>query len=90
MLKVISGDLRITGRPTAERVKWIRENYYRDGRLYSDTPRDQWWMIGKLFKLIAPNNRWAEVRYDVDGIEVDSITPDGYREWLRALRAAQA
>lgn len=71
------------GPPNAARVRYIHEHYYCDLRLYSDTPRDEWWMIGKLFY----RENGVEVPYDSDGIEVGSVVPTGYREWLRTCRA---
>ena len=71
----------------AERVKYLRTNYYRDDRLFSETPRDQWWMIGKLFR--KHGERWYIVEYDSDGLEIGGDPPatDGFREWLRRMRA---
>lgn len=65
-------------------AKELHALYYRDGRLFSQTPRNEWWMVGKLFHRTTFGLK--EVQYDEDGIEVGSIVHEGYREWLRWQR----
>lgn len=70
----------------AERVRYLRDNYYRDGRLYPETPRSEWWKIGKIFR--KTTRGWLDVNYDSDGLEIGGDPPatDQYREWLRRMR----
>jgi len=62
-----------------------KSNYHRDDRLFSETPREEWWMIGNLFRKTIRG--WLQVNYDSDGLELGSDPPAGYREWLRRQRA---
>lgn len=73
------------GPPTTDRIAYLRDNYHHDQRLFSETPREEWWMMGKMFRKTMRG--WLQVNYDADGIELGSIAPDGYREWLRRLRS---
>ncbi len=81
----IPAHLQYQGPPTKERIAFLKANYHRDDRLFSEAPREEWWMIGKLFRLTERG--WLQVNYDSDGIEIGSVIPDGYREWLRSLRS---